>query len=96
MNLPAKIIKMFEKMGWSSLHWTHRGVYLHLEVSELIEAIRGKRGDPTKEAADVLIALMGITESNGIDWASVMSQAEKKVVELETKLQYKGEERFVL
>lgn len=96
MTLPEKIIKMCEKRGWS-LHWTCRGAYLHLEASELIECIRGKRrGDKTEEAADVLIVLMSITESNGIDWRSVLSQADKKVSELMTKPKYAGEERVVL
>ena len=49
-----RILSICKKRGWS-LHWTHRGAYLHLEASELIEAIRGKRGDPILEAADVLI-----------------------------------------
>lgn len=82
---------MCEARGWS-LHWTARGAYLHLEASELIEALRGKRGDPTSEAADVLLVLMSITEANGIPWAHVLSQAERTCERLEDAPRYAGEE----
>jgi len=29
--------------------WSNGGVYMHLEVSEFIEALRGKGGDPIDE-----------------------------------------------
>lgn len=74
------------------MHWTHRGAYLHLEASELIEAIRGKHGDPMKEAADVLLVLMSITEYAGIPFEKVLKQAREKCDELMTKPHYPGEE----
>lgn len=77
-DLPAMALEMCHSRGWS-LHWTHRGAYLHLESSELIEAIRGKGGDPTKEAADVLIVLMSITEHAGICWGDVLKEAAQKI-----------------
>ena len=77
-DLPASALAMCHARGWS-LHWTHRGAYLHLESSELIEAIRGKGGDPTKEAADVLIVLMTITEHAGICWYDVLKEAAQKI-----------------
>lgn len=91
-RLPARIIEMCKRRGWS-LHWTHRGAYLHLESSELVEAVRGKHGDPLKEAADVLLVLMSITESNGIAWADVRITANKIVEDLMVKPPYPGEER---
>lgn len=91
LELPAQVVVMCKRRGWS-MHWTHRGAYLHLESSELIEAIRGKRGDPLKEAADVLLVLMSITEYAGISWASVVAQAQSKCDELMTKPHYPGEE----
>lgn len=92
-GLPADVLAMCKARGWS-LDWTARGAYLHLEASELIEAIRGKRGDPTCEAADVLIVLMSITEHNGIAWDAVVAQAEQRVSELSTDLRpYPGEHR---
>lgn len=36
-------------MKWS-------GIYLHLEASEFIESLRGKGGNPTNEADDVLLS----------------------------------------
>ncbi len=90
-RLPADILAMCHKRGWS-MHWTHRGAYLHLESSELIEAVRGKRGDPEQEAADVLLVLMSITENHGIAWSVVMENARAKCDLLMTKEHYKGEE----
>jgi len=90
---PAAVLKVCHDRNWS-LHWTARGAYLHLEASELIEAIRGKHGNPTEEAADVLIVLMSITEHAGIPWDSVQSQAWAKVRDLQTKPPYFREERL--
>jgi hypothetical protein len=74
------------------MHWTHRGAYLHLEASELIEAIRGKRGEPVKEAADVLLVLMSITQYLGIPWGDVERQARAKCDEMMVRARYDGEE----
>ena len=90
-DLPARIIAMCKHRGWS-MHWTHRGAYLHLESSELIEAIRGKQGDPLKEAADVLIVLMSITQHAGIAWRDVIAQADSECIDLMVKPHYAGEE----
>jgi len=91
-DLPHRVLAMCKARNWS-LHWTARGAYLHLEASELIEALRGKRGDPTSEAADVLLVLMSITESNGINWASVIRKCDETVERLENAAPYPGEER---
>lgn len=90
-QLPADVVKMCKHRGWS-LHWTHRGAYLHLEASELIEAIRGKHGDPLKEAADVLLVLMSITEGAGIPWEAVMDRVRTVCDELMDRPHYPGEE----
>lgn len=90
-TLACDVVTMCHKRGWS-MHWTHRGAYLHLESSELIEAIRGKGGDPLKEAADVLLVLMSITEYHGIQWDDVMRQARAKVDEMMVRPRYAGEE----
>lgn len=89
--LAADVVKMCAKRGWS-MHWTHRGAYLHLESSELIEAIRGKHGDPLHEAADVLLVLMSITEYHGIPWGDVERQARAKCDEMMMRPRYAGEE----
>lgn len=89
-DLPARVMEVFVRRGWST-DWPSRGVYMHLEVSELIEAFRGKRGDPTKEAADVLITLMGATGAEKIPWQNVVAAAEAILVEMLNKPRYPGE-----
>lgn len=90
-RLPADILAMCKLRGWN-MHWTHRGAYLHLESSELIEALRGKRGDPLHEAADVLLVLMSITENAGLQWSAVTQQARATCEALKTRPRYAGEE----
>ena len=90
-DLPARVVAMCKARGWS-MHWTHRGAYLHLEASELIEAIRGKHGDPADEAGDVLLVLMSITEYAGIPFDAVIAKATAKLTKLETAPHYPGEE----
>ena len=91
-ELAARVVAMCKKRGWS-MHWTHRGAYLHLESSELIEAIRGKHGEPCAEAGDVLLVLMSITEYAGIPFDQVVASATKKLKWLEAAEPYPGEER---
>jgi NTP pyrophosphatase (non-canonical NTP hydrolase) len=82
---PARVLEMCKSRNWN-LHWTARGAYLHLESSELIEAVRGKHGDPTEEAGDVLIVLMSITENAGIPFSNVFDAAKKKVKRIHNEL----------
>jgi NTP pyrophosphatase (non-canonical NTP hydrolase) len=89
-ELAQQALELCNRRGWD-LHWSARGVYLHLEASELIEALRGKGGDPLQEAADVLIVLMSITESNGFDWGDVERAAADKIKSTLDKPRYKGE-----
>jgi NTP pyrophosphatase (non-canonical NTP hydrolase) len=92
-SLASRVLAMCKKRDWS-LHWTARGAYLHLEASELIESLRGKRGDPKSEAADVLLVLMSITENAGIAWSDVLKQVEETCSRLEVCDQYASEERL--
>ena len=92
-TLATRVLAMCKKRNWS-LHWAARGAYLHLEASELIEALRGKRGDPLAEAADVLLVLMSITESAGFTWSDVIQQTAATCSRLETCEKYPGEERI--
>ena len=92
-GLAPRVLAMCKQRKWS-LHWTSRGAYLHLEASELIEALRGKRGDPLAEAADVLLVLMSITENAGIDWSAVVQQTAATCSRLEACDHYPGEERM--
>jgi formylglycine-generating enzyme required for sulfatase activity len=90
-DLPARVLAMCRQRNWS-LDWTCRGAYLHLESSELIEALRGKRGNPKAEAADVLLVLMSITENAGIPWGDVLEQVAATCTQLENCGRYSGEE----
>ena len=92
-SLASRVLAMCKKRDWS-LHWTARGSYLHLEASELIESLRGKRGDPKSEAADVLLVLMSITENAGIAWSDVLKQVEETCSRLEVCDQYASEEKL--
>ena len=92
-GLAPRVLAMCKQRKWS-LHWTSRGAYLRLEASELIEALRGKRGDPLAEAADVLLVLMSITENAGIDWSAVVQRTAATCSRLEACDQYPGEERM--
>ena len=89
--LAADILEVCKQRGWD-LRWPARGAYLHLESSELIEAIRGKRGDPKGEAADVLLVLMSITQNHGIPFTEVVEQAAATCQSLRTRPRYAGEE----
>jgi NTP pyrophosphatase (non-canonical NTP hydrolase) len=46
--------------------WSHGGCYMHLEVSEFIEALRGK-GDPIEELGDVLFTIFAVADHYNID-----------------------------
>lgn len=90
--LASRVLAMCQKRDWC-LHWTSRGAYLHLESSELIEAIRGKgTSTPKEEAGDVLLVLMSITEAAGISFDQVIAEATAKCAKLETLPRYEGEE----
>ena len=64
-------VKVCVERGWG-LDWKERGAVLHLEASEFIEAIRGKKGIPEKEAADVLFTLLVACNSYRVNLASVV------------------------
>jgi len=91
-GLAGRVLDVCKRRGWS-LHWTSRGAYLHLEASELIEALRGKRGEVLDEAGDVLFVLMSITENEHIPWDRVVASASRKCEMLMTAPPYVGEER---
>ncbi len=61
--------------------WSHGGCYTHLEVSEFIEALRGK-GDPIEELGDVLFTLIAVADYYNINPLEAM----KCSIEKHTKL----------
>jgi len=61
-----KALDVSKEMGWTK-DWSKGGCYIHLEVSEFIESLRGKKGDPTSELGDVLFTIMSVARNYGID-----------------------------
>ena len=66
-----------DRNEWSRT-WSGGGCYLHLEVSEFIEALRGK-GDPEAEAADVWFVLLSMMSANGVDVDRVIERLEQRL-----------------
>jgi len=67
--------------GWSK-NWAPGGCYLHLEVSEFIEALRGK-GDILDESADVMICFFALLAEYGVTGDMLAIAIEKKLREIE-------------
>lgn len=74
-----EIRNVCEKSGWKK-DWSHGGCYIHLEVSEFIEALRGK-GDSTEELGDVLFTVLAVAEYYGIDPTKAIKINHKKLEE---------------
>lgn len=55
------------------------GGYLHLEVSEFIEALRGKRGNPESEAADILFQLFSMIRKHNLNISNVLWNLQEQV-----------------
>ena len=87
MKLRYRILTMMRVRGWS-LNWPDRSAYLHLEVSELTEAVRGKSGDILDESADVLITLLALSK---YDLEPIARRARIKVDLLLEQPFYEGE-----
>lgn len=78
-RMALEALSICEEKGWDRT-WPHGGCYLHLEVSEFIEALRGK-GDtsPVEEAADVLFVLLSTCAHHGISMKRVVKELEAKM-----------------
>ncbi len=74
-ELAAMALIKCRKQGWDR-NWLEIGCYLHLEVSEFVEALRGKGvdPDPAAEAADVLFVLLSTLEAHDIDLDDVVAK----------------------
>jgi NTP pyrophosphatase (non-canonical NTP hydrolase) len=62
--------------------WSHGGCYMHLEVSELIEALRGK-GDPEDELGDVLFTVIAVANHHNVD---IIAAIKRNIKKHETRL----------
>lgn len=81
-DLADAAIALCRDRGWKR-DWESGGVYLHLEVSEFIEALRGKNGSPTKEAGDILFVLLSMLRAHDINLDDVLARIEAKTAEME-------------
>lgn len=82
-ELAKRIGEVCKQKDWDK-GWSKGGCYIHLEVSEFIESLRGK-GDtsPTEEAADVLMALFAVLQNYDIKPSIVIDELEDLIVRLE-------------
>ena len=65
-----------KKHNWKK-DWSHGGCYMHLEISEFIEAVRGK-GDPVDELGDVLFTVLAVANYYGIDPMEALTKNVEK------------------
>lgn len=82
------------KMKNWSRGWSNGGCYLHLEVSEFIEALRGKGDErPDEEAADILFVLLSMLRGHDISPTRVLEILDAKCDEiLEGRRTFKGDD----
>lgn len=76
--LREEAVALCKKKKWSR-DWSNGGCVLHLEVSEYIEALRGKEGHPVIEAGDILFVLLSMMGEYNIPTEDVLSLARAKV-----------------
>lgn len=77
-SVTQKAMRVCEQQGWSR-GWSNGGCYLHLEVSEFIEALRGKGDEPPEgEAADVLFVLLSMLGAHDISPTRVLEIMDGK------------------
>ena len=81
--LAKRCINACEREGWKR-DWTEGGCYLHLEVSELIESLRGKKGLPDLEAANVLFVLLAVLKHHNIKIDMVFKALDSYLTDMET------------
>jgi len=94
-NLVDRIGHVVRKRGWKK-NWSSGGCYIHLEVSEFIESLRGKgKSTPEAEAGDVLVALFAVLDWYKIPISEVIQNTDKAITYLEglEDKPYPGEER---
>ena len=71
-DLATRCSEVAKEKGWKT-DWTEGGSYLHLEASEFVESIRGKKGIPHKELADVMFVVLAMAKDNSISMLDVLS-----------------------
>lgn len=81
--LTKRCVDACDREGWER-GWTEGGCYLHLEASEFIESIRGKKGEPKLEAADILFVLLSIMAHHNVKIEDVLNSLDNFLTNLET------------
>ncbi len=82
-NIMDRIGEVCKRRNWKK-DWSSGGCYIHLEVLEFIESLRGKGGEPVKEAADVLITLFAVLKNYNISAKDLLNALEEIVEGIET------------
>lgn len=82
--LAEKCLEICDKKNWSR-NWKEGGCYLHLEVSEFIEALRGK-GDPKAELGDVMFVLLSVMKEYGLTMKDAIDALFEHIGELEKQI----------
>lgn len=77
-----RVGEICKQRNWKK-DWSSGGCYIHLEVSEFIESLRGKGGKPVEEAADVIITLMAVLDHYQIRAIDLLPALEDKLEKLE-------------
>ena len=89
--LARRALRVATQRAWS-LRWDARLAQSICENAEFAEAVRGKRGNKTEEAGDMLLAMMIWTEAADVPWSDVVAAAERKCAKLEVAPRYAGEQ----
>lgn len=87
MTLRARVLALAERRQWATDVFT-RSANLFLEVAELTEAVREKRGDTLEESADALFTLLALSPHELTD---IVKALEQKIDRLWDAPRYKGE-----
>ena len=93
-SLSDRIGAVVKKRGWKK-NWSSGGCYIHLEVSEFIESLRGKgETSPEKEGGDILVAFFAVLDWYNIPIADIVENTDKTIAYLESlgDAPYPGEE----
>jgi len=85
-DISDHIGEIVRRMGWKK-DWANGGVYIHLEVSEFIEALRGKgESSAVSEAGDVIVSFFAVLDHYGIKVESVLRAAQQNLKNLERQI----------
>jgi NTP pyrophosphatase (non-canonical NTP hydrolase) len=74
--LAQKCIEVCDDQQWKR-NWSEGECYLHLEVSEFIEAVRGK-GVPHEELGDVFFVLLTLAKEHNVSFDDAFAYMKKR------------------